>query len=81
MKIGKIERNIPLPEVHSRNKYPWPQMEIGDSVLLKADEGENLYHLKRKIGPSARYYGEKTNKQFKALLDHEENGVRVWRLD
>ena len=56
-------------------------MKVGDSVLIEADKGEKLYNLKRKVGPSARYYGEKTGKQFKTLLDHEANGVRVWRIE
>lgn len=81
MKIGKIEKSVKIPEVHSSIKYPWPDMKVGDSVLIEADEGEKLYNLKRKVGPSARYYGEKTGKQFKTLLDHENNGVRVWRIE
>ena len=80
MKIGKIEQNVKIPEVQSRIKYPWPDMKVGDSVLIQADEGERLYSLKRVIGPSSRYYGEKTGKQFKTLIDHDNNGVRVWRI-
>ncbi len=80
MKIGKIEQKVKIPEVHSKVNYPWPDMKVGDSVLIQADEGESLYNLKRKVGPSARYYGEKTDKQFKTLIDHETNGVRVWRV-
>ncbi len=80
MKIGNIEKKVPIPEVHSRIRYPWPEMSVGDSVLLKADEGENLNQMKRKIGPSARYYGVKTGKQYKALVDHDGKGVRVWRV-
>ncbi len=56
-------------------------MEVGDSVLINAEKGERLYNLKRKVGPAARYYGEKTGKQFKTLLDHDGNGVRVWRIE
>ena len=80
MKIGDIEKGVTVPEVHSRIKYPWPEMNVGDSVLFEAEKGEKLYNLKRKIGPSARYYGIKTGKQFKSLLDHDANGVRVWRV-
>ena len=64
MKVGKIEKNVKIPEVHSKVKYPWPDMDVGDSVLVLADKGEKLYNLKRKVGPSARYYGEKTGKKF-----------------
>ncbi len=81
MKIHEIEENVPIPEVHSKVKYPWPGMKVGDSVLIEAEKGEKLYNFKRKIGPSARYYGDKTGKQFKTLLDHDANGVRVWRIE
>jgi hypothetical protein len=33
-----------------------------------------------RVGMSVRYYGYKTGKQFKALIDHEGKGVRVWRI-
>ena len=81
MKIGKIEKKVPIPEVHSKNNYPWPEMEVGDSVFVEVEEGQSLFDLKRKVGPSARYYGEKTGKKFNTLLMREENGVRVWPLE
>ncbi len=80
MIIGKIEKNVSIPEVHSKIKYPWPDMKAGDSVFFKAEKGESVQALKRKIGPAARYYGEKTGKTFRTLIDREvEEGVRVWR--
>jgi hypothetical protein len=80
MKIGKIEKKVEMPVVHSKIKYPWQEMQVGDSVLIQADDGETLYNLKRRVGPAARYYGDKTGKQFKTLLDRDGNGVRVWRI-
>ena len=80
MKINKIQQNIPVPDVRSRVRYPWSRMEIGDSVLILAGENEQVELFKRKIYQSARYYGDKTGKKFKHLFDHEENGVRVWRV-
>ena len=56
-------------------------MKVGDSVLIQAETGKKIYDLKRKVGPAARYYGEKTEKQFKTLLDRENNGVRIWRVE
>ena len=79
MKVGKIEKKVAIPVVHSKVKYPWDDMKVGESVLIEADEGETLFNLKRKVGPAARYYGEKTGRAFKTLLMREENGVRVWR--
>lgn len=81
MKIGKIESDIPFPEVTMHIDYPWPEMEVGESVLIQPDDGEKLYSLKRKVGPSARYYGERTGKRFKTIIEHESNGLRVWRME
>ncbi len=81
MKIGKIEKKVEIPAVHSKHKYPWPDMQVGDSVFIKADKGKDLYNLKRKVGPSARYYGDVTGKKFKTLMIREDNGVRVWRIE
>ncbi len=81
MKIGKIEKKVEIPVVHSKIKYPWAEMGVGDSVFVKAGKGEDLFKLKRKVGPSARYYGDVTGKKFKTLMIREDNGVRVWRLE
>jgi hypothetical protein len=81
MIVGKIEKKVEIPVVHSKQQYPWPQMQVGDSVLIQPEKGESLYNLKRKVGPAARYYGDKTGRKFKALLDREANGVRVWRTE
>ena len=81
MIVNEIEKNVKVPAVHSKHKYPWDQMEINDSVFIRAEKGESLYKLKRKVGPAARYYGDVTGKKFKTLLMREDNGVRVWRIE
>jgi hypothetical protein len=80
MIIGKIEKSVKIPTVHSKLNYPWEEMEVDDSIFIGADKEETLFNLKRKVGPSARYYGNVTGKQFKTLMIREENGVRVWRI-
>lgn len=80
MKINKIEKDVQIPIVHSKYKYPWDEMEVGDSVFFEADDGESIFTLKRRVGPAATYFGQQTGKQFKTLLMREDNGVRVWRL-
>ncbi len=81
MKIGKIESKVKIPEVHSKQKYPWSDMKVGDSVFIEAEKEEDLYMLKRRVGPAARYYGDVSGKKFKTLLMREEHGVRVWRIE
>ena len=81
LKIQSIEKNVPIPKVHSKINYPWPEMEVGDAVFIQPDKDQTLFQLKRMVGPAARYYGAVTDKKFKALMIREENGVRVWRIE
>ena len=81
MKIGMIEKDVSFPEVHSKFNFPWPEMEVGDSVFVKAGKTETVDMLKRKVKGSARYYGVKSDKKFSALVNREKDGVRVWRTE
>jgi len=81
MKFHKIENNVPIPDVHSKSKYPWPEMEVGDSVFIKAEEGETPTRLNGIVSSSVRYYGRKTGRKFRTRVFSEENGIRVWRVE
>ena len=81
MKINKIEKDVPIPVVKSKFDYPWDKMEVGDSVFIEADEGQDLFKLKRIVGPSASYFGNVTGRKFKTMMMREENGVRTWRIE
>ncbi len=61
--------------------YPWPDMDVGDSVLFHADKGESVRVLRRRVGVSAYHYGKVSGKKFATKLLPEENAFRVWRTD
>ncbi len=65
----KIEKNVPAPEKKGNCKYPWGEMEVGDSVLIK----ENIHSAKC----AARSYGSYHGKKF--ICREREGGVRIWR--
>ena len=81
MIVNEIQKDVKIPVVHSKYKYPWDQMEINDSVFFKAEKDETLNNLKRTVGPAARYYGDVTGKKFKTLVMPEDGGIRVWRIE
>ena len=65
----KIEKNIPLfPPRASRRKYPFHEMEIGDSVFLADRKPSNLGGSTACLAPK------------KFAFRNVEGGVRVWRV-
>lgn len=72
----KIEKGVPLPP--RKSKYPFAEMEPGDSFFAKPNEGQSLKQLHNSIMGCARlrlFPGKKfTSRQM-------DGGVRVWRID
>ena len=67
----KIDKNIPIPSSNViKRKYPYKEMEIGDSFFV------NKRHTE--FQASLAYFRRTTGNQFKA---HKENtGLRIWRV-
>ncbi|SPD76295.1 hypothetical protein PITCH_A890004 [uncultured Desulfobacterium sp.] len=80
MKSRNTKNNVKIPEVISKYKFPWSDMHVGDSVLIRAEEGEELAWFRRSVVSSAQYYGNKTGKRFKSLFDMDTKSCRVWRI-
>lgn len=70
----KIEKNIPVPSPHAaREKYPFHQMEIGDSFVVPVD---------RRTAASAActWYKKKHGMRFVTRTTEDGKFVRVWRI-
>ena len=72
----KIDKNIPfLPYKRSGAKYPWAEMEIGDSIFfISKDKSTD-----RKIATAALQWGRRNNRKF-AVRKINKKGFRVWRI-
>ncbi len=68
-----IEKAIKIPEVNSKKnyKYPWTDMEVGDSFLVDFIDTSKLR--------VAAYYHSKTSGR-KYTIRIIDNGARVWRV-
>jgi hypothetical protein len=71
----KIDKNVPMPQEAARAKYPWKQMEIGDSFFVPANGKSTRY---RRNCLQSNAHGQVPRK-FAVRL--EEGGVRVWRVE
>jgi len=83
----KIDKDIPLPpDMRSRvSKYPWGMMEVGDSLFLPIEEGDDGKRMKNRIAQSCRNFGKKQEPEWKYTLryrlENEVSGVRIWRSE
>lgn len=69
----KIEKGIPVGVVSTKNKYPFDQMEVGDSFYVKGDQKKKVA-----VGVAVTYYKKfHANKKFTCRTSSE--GIRVWR--
>ncbi len=71
-----IEKNVPLPEKNIRWKYPFDQMEVGDSFFVANKESTQMSALCKRAGKrlEARFVTAKAE-------TNDAKGVRVWRVE
>ena len=72
-----IDKEVPIPEFATEKstgmrKYPFPKMEIGDSIFF-----ENATYDSNSIQAAKRYFSR--NK--KTMISRKQyNGIRIWRI-
>ena len=73
----KIEKNVPMPEVGPNPKapkYPWRQMEVGDSFVAPAAS-------QRSICANAKITADRMGNGVQFTTQKQADGsVRVWRV-
>lgn len=65
----QIESNVPFEDKSKNQKYPWKDMQVGDSVFI-----EDNTHSAR---CSAYSYGKRNGKEFRSRT--ENTGIRIFR--
>tara|TARA_Y100000310_G_scaffold159156_1_gene158696 strand:- start:509 stop:736 length:228 start_codon:yes stop_codon:yes gene_type:complete len=68
-----IDKDIQIPMgagSQGSRKYPWAEMEIGDSIFVTGVKG---------VKATALSYGNRHGIRFSTR--REKNGVRVWRIE
>lgn len=70
----KIDKGVPIPTSRwsgAKRKYPFPDMEIGDSFFTDTKQ--------ETVGSSVATYAKFNNKKF--TTRSENGGTRVWRIE
>ena len=69
----KIDRNVPVPRSISRAKYPFGELEVGESFLIP---GKRTVDISGTIGLARVKF-----RPWKFASRTVEGGVRVWRIE
>lgn len=84
MIVGKIEKDIPLGPGNIPRKLFCQQldlMEIGDSILIQAEDGESLPVLHETMRRSVYRYGIEKGKRFSLRFNKKNyTDFRIWRI-
>lgn len=72
-----IEKNIPMPEARSKGRYPYADMQVGDSFYLET-KGVDEIGVARRLRGSSFLYGKKSGAKFS--VRKMDDGFRVWRV-
>lgn len=90
MSSFKIEKGVPLakktvqPRGFAPGKYPFEDMEVGDSFFYPATDGDSA---RKRMAASTLNYGKRRAKWFpgeaprKYSIRSVEGGLRVWRVE
>lgn len=72
-----IEKGVEMPEgrVRVKRKYPYGEMEVGDSFVVENDSPSRMVNV---CGMN-RKMGLKLKRRFTARK--QEDGIRVWRVE
>jgi hypothetical protein len=68
----KIDTNVMLPQ--TRSKYPFEDMEVGDSILFKEERQANSARI------AAVRFAERHHPDWTYTLRKVEGGWRLWRV-
>ena len=76
MSLYQIERKVPFVPISKtrQTKYPFPDMKIGDSFFVPADNTKAI----PRVRSAASLWAQKYNR--KLVTRVVDGGVRVWRV-
>lgn len=68
----KVEKDVPIPAGDNRSKYPFAELEIGDSFTVEKSKYSSLRNL-------ASYRKNRYGETYVVKVEGEK--VRVWRTE
>lgn len=76
--IIEVEKDIKPIKERAFRKYPFEEMDIGDSFFVPLNNVDPI-RVQSRIKTSAKRFGNENNRKFITRIIREQNGVRCWR--
>ena len=75
-----IEQGIEIPKRTriGKSKYPWSDMEVGDSFLVPCESVPSAQKMRVNLTASGRRYFEQHDPAYKVTVQTTEGGCRAW---
>lgn len=79
----KIDKNIPIYEGNrgKKRKYPFSEMEIGDSFAIPCDEMKECHRIQCTIVSSSYRNKKVKGRMFTTRVSLANKEVRCWRIE
>ena len=76
----RIEKGVPLPEVHPAVQFPWADMQVGDSFFVPATL--DVTSMMARVRSKFRYWrlGQCPRPDVGIVIRKVDGGLRCWRL-
>lgn len=69
----KVDKAIPMPKPWRKGKYPFREMEIGDSFAVTNED-------RQRVAMAASLFSLRNKKEFKFSVCKFEGAYRCWRV-
>lgn len=75
----KIDKGVPVPSAGHKNKYPFKDMEPGDSFFVST-EGQDKGNTRNRIQSCACRFAKMQNPRQQFCSRQTDDGIRCWRV-
>ena len=79
----EIDKDVPMPEAITACKYPFHNMEVGDSFFVLLEKDQSLRKVQIAIAASIKHHHRKglpVDARFATRQLEKLGGVRCWRI-
>jgi len=76
----KVDKGVPIPETTAHLKYPWSDMEHGDSFEVECTE-DTRDRVRNAISVAGHRWLGRNRPGWKIMTRSTEKGIRAWLID